>query len=216
MENNINTTMVALDLSAPFDTVNHKILLEVLNKYYRIQGVALQWIKSYLANRQFQVQIEDNFSEVKAIDFSVPHGSILGPILYTCYASTLQELFTSYNSLSGNADDHSFIKSFSPIDHNILTELELDIKYISDCMYQNHLKINNAKTEFIAFGSRSGLKKQYLSEIKVGNDVVIGSEKIRFLGITLDRELDMKKFILAKARTAYFNIQKKSRKLENT
>ena len=52
MEKNINITMVALDLSAAFDTVNHKILLEVLNKYYGIQGVALQWIISYLANRQ--------------------------------------------------------------------------------------------------------------------------------------------------------------------
>ena len=81
------------------------------------QGAALQWIKSYLANRQFQVQIKDKFSEVKTIDFSVPQGSILGPILFTCYASTLQELFTSHNSLSGYADDHSFIKSFSPIDH---------------------------------------------------------------------------------------------------
>ena len=49
-------------------------------------------------------------------------------------------------------------------------------------------------------------KKQYLSEIRVGNDVVEGSETIRFLGITLDKELDMKKFIAAKARTAYFNI----------
>ena len=60
--------MVALDLSATFDTVNHKILLEVLNKYYRIQGAALQWIKSYLTNRQFWVQIEDKFSEAKTID----------------------------------------------------------------------------------------------------------------------------------------------------
>ena len=83
-------------------------------------------------NRQFHVQIEDKFSEVKTIDLSVPQESILGPILFTCYASTLKELFTNYNSLSGYADDHSFISHFYPIDHNILSELELDIKHISD------------------------------------------------------------------------------------
>ena len=82
MENNINTTMVTLDLSATFDTVNHKILLEVLNKYYGIQGVALQWIKSYLANRKFHVQIEDKFSEVKTIDFSSTRKHFRSNIFY--------------------------------------------------------------------------------------------------------------------------------------
>ena len=135
VEKNINTAMVALDLSAAFDTVNHRILLEILTKYYGIQGLALQWIKSYLANRQFQVQIEDEFLEAKKIDFSVPQGSFLGPILFTCYASTLQEFFTISNSLTGYADDHSFIKSFSPMYQNILPELELDIQNISDWMY---------------------------------------------------------------------------------
>ena len=75
--------MVALDLSAAFNTVNHKILLEVLNKYYGIRGLALQCIKSYLTNRLFHVQIEDNFSEVKTTDLSVPQGSILGPKHFT-------------------------------------------------------------------------------------------------------------------------------------
>ena len=92
------------------------------------------------------MQVEDKFSEAKTTDFSVPQGSILHPILFTCYASTLQALFTSHNSLFGYADDHSFIKSFSPIDHKILTDLELDIKQISDWMHQNHLKMNNGKT----------------------------------------------------------------------
>ena len=126
--------MVALDLSAAFHTVNHKILLEVLNKYYGIHSLALKWIESYLTNRQFWVQIEDKFSEVKTIDFSVPQGSILGPILFICYASTLQELLKNHNSLSRYADDHSFIRSFLPIDNNILSELELDIKNIGDWM----------------------------------------------------------------------------------
>ena len=81
MEENINRAMVALDVSAACDTVNHRILLEVLNKY---KGLALQWLKSYLTDRQFKVQIENNFSEVKTINFSVPQGSILGPILFTC------------------------------------------------------------------------------------------------------------------------------------
>ena len=153
------------------------------------------------------MQIEDIFSEAKTIEFSVPQGSILGPILLTCYASTLQELFTSHNSLSGYADDHFFIKSFSPIDYEILTALELDIKHISEQMHQNHLKMNNVKTEFITFGIGSCLKKQYLSEIRDSNDVAKGSEIIRFLGIILDKELNIKKFIAANAKTDYLNIQ---------
>ena len=59
----------------------------------------------------------------------------------------------------------------------------------------------------ITFGSRSGLKKQYLSEIKVGNEVVKSSETIRFLGITLDKDLEMK-FIATKIRNAYLNIKR--------
>ena len=100
--------------------------------------------KSYLTNRHFYVQIKDQFYDGNKIDFSVPQGSILGPALFTSYASTLQELFTNDNSLPGHADEHSFTKAFKPIDHKILTEFELDIKHISDWM-QNHLKMNNGK-----------------------------------------------------------------------
>ena len=159
MEKNINTTIVALDLSAAFDTVNHKILLEVLNKYYGIWGLALQWIKSYLTNRQFHVQIEDKFSEVNTIEFSVPQGSILGPIFLhamLAHYRNSSQITTVYLDMlmitPSLSHFHTLITIFS---HN----LELDIKHISDWMYRNPLKMNNAKTEFITFGSGSGLKK---------------------------------------------------------
>ena len=86
-------------------------------------------------------------------------------------------------------------------------ELELDIKHISEWMYQNHLKMNNAKTELITYGSKSGLKKQILPEIRVRNEVVKNSESIKFLGFTLDKDLEFKIFIATKVRKAYFNIK---------
>ena len=47
----MNTQEIMLDLSAASDTVNHNILLTRLNEEFGICGVALEWFKSYLANR---------------------------------------------------------------------------------------------------------------------------------------------------------------------
>ena len=46
MENNENTAIVTLDLSAAFDTVNHKILIKVLANYFSICEKELNWIMS--------------------------------------------------------------------------------------------------------------------------------------------------------------------------
>ena len=42
IENQRITAIVAIDLSATFDTVDHQILTDVLNKRFNIEGVALE------------------------------------------------------------------------------------------------------------------------------------------------------------------------------
>ena len=42
--------LVLLDLSVAFDTVDHTILLQRLEKEFSITGRVLSWIKSYLTN----------------------------------------------------------------------------------------------------------------------------------------------------------------------
>ena len=47
-ENEEVCAMCMIDLSTAFDTVDHQILLKVLQSRFRVLGSALAWFKSYL------------------------------------------------------------------------------------------------------------------------------------------------------------------------
>ena len=75
MEHKNITILVIIDLSAAFFTVDHKVLLEVLQKCSGIEGMALEWFCSYLSSRFFKVNIGDAYLSLKELNFSVPKGS---------------------------------------------------------------------------------------------------------------------------------------------
>ena len=51
LEQKRNTVSIFLDLSKAFDTLQHDIILDKMEKY-RLRGVTLSWFKSYLGNRK--------------------------------------------------------------------------------------------------------------------------------------------------------------------
>ena len=80
--------LILLDLSAAFDTVVHRLLL-LDCKAVGIDGDALSYLESYLANRQYCVQIGKSFSNKKSLERGVPQGSVLGPVLFCIYTIEL-------------------------------------------------------------------------------------------------------------------------------
>ena len=142
MENKKLTSIICLDLSAACDTVNHSILLEVMESYFGITNTALKWISSNLKNGRFSVHIDDFSSNIKTINFAVPQGSILGPTLFNCHVITLMESIpeTEENFVSGYADDHVLINSFHSENTEIFSTLVFNIACIQDWMDKNQLK----------------------------------------------------------------------------
>ncbi len=77
--------LVLLDLSAAFDTIDHNILLNRLENSVGISGSALAWFKSYLSDRHQFIAVNEEVSYRSQVQYGVPQGSVLGPLLFTLY-----------------------------------------------------------------------------------------------------------------------------------
>ena len=92
MERKEATTVAVTDLSAAFDMVDHNILIDLLHETFRIGDKALRWFQSYLKNRYCKVKIGKDYSGKKSLNFSVPQGSCVGPVLYLSYAESISDV----------------------------------------------------------------------------------------------------------------------------
>ena len=84
--------LTLLDLSAAFDTIDHNILLQRLEHLYGISDTLISWFRSYLSNRTQTVIINNKLSQPSILNFGVPQGYVLGPILFILYTKPLTTL----------------------------------------------------------------------------------------------------------------------------
>src|SRR5690606_1973862 len=105
LDKKLKCVTIFLDLSKAFDSVNHKFLIQKLQRLGFHQN-AWKLIESYLNNREQCVKINNcDYSSFKPITCGVPQGSVLGPLLYTLYTNDLFYLNGSDCDIISYADD---------------------------------------------------------------------------------------------------------------
>ena len=199
--------LVLLDLSSAFDTVDYMHLIDTLHRI-GLQETTLAWFKSYLTNRRQLVQLGGQQSTQKHLTSGVPQGSVLGPVLFTLYTSSLSELLDSFSVHHHfYADDTSLYVTFEP------TEITQTVEHMERCVAATHtwmkqkmLKLNESKTEVLLISSKPVATMLPQVSFRIGDANVSASEVVRYIGVLLDKNLTMDDYINNVCRSAQFHL----------
>ena len=150
----------------------------------------MKWFSSYLSNRKQKVSLNGCVSDFKEITAGVPQGSILGPLLFIIF---INDIFMHESSVDNKsslyADDSSFYTVGNTV-AEIETNLNQDLKKVTDWCTRNRMFINKTKTKSMLLCTRQ--KRIYLEstlKINIDNDYLENTQSEKVLGVTIDESL---------------------------
>ena len=199
--------LVLLDLSAAFDTIDHRILLDDLYSF-GVRGNAHLLLQSYFEDRIQRVVIGEALSEPEPLHFGVPQGSVLGPVLFVLYTSSLADLLEAHGvSYHFYADDTQIYIEIS----DVLDAKEMILSLLHDIkiwMLRRKLKLNDGKTEIVIIkgGLRSNLEAEFGS-LDIGGVQLYPSVSVKNLGVVLDSNLNFKHHVNSLVKNCNFHIR---------
>ena len=209
-EEGLITGAAFVDLSAAYDTVNHRILTRKL--FEITQDVRLtELIQNMLSNRRFFVDLVGKRSRWRRQKNGLPQGSVLAPLLFNIYTND-QPVHPNTRSFL-YADDLCIAtqkQSFEEVEKTLGDALAGLTPYYA----VNHLRANPEKTQISTFHLKNRDAQRELKVVWHGK-LLTYSHKPVYLGVTLARCLTYKDHIAkTKAKTGARNSILK--KLANT
>ena len=159
-------------------------------KKYGVRGKVLELFTSYLAERKQFVEIDNVQSIIKLIEFGVPQGSILGPILFLIYINDLPEatnffikLYADDTYLCAKNDDICLLES------QVNSELDKVFRWLAS----NKLTLNFDKSKFMITSKKKCATTNF--KVKINEIELKRCDSYKYLGVYFDKDLNWKEHI---------------------
>ena len=176
---------IFLDLSKAFNCVNHDILCMKLEKV-GIKGQCKQWIMEYLRDRQQYVRNGGINSDCKSINYGIPQGSVLGPLIYLLYVNDIMDCDIA-SDLSMFADDTAMV-AHGKVLADVVSQVNHDMTKLTGWFNANKLSVNLDKTKCMFF-SKNAHEDCELPILEVNGIQLKFVNNFSYLGIVLDNKL---------------------------
>ena len=181
-----HSACVYFDLSKAFDTLDHSISIQKLERY-GICGVVEDWFEDYLKDRSLVTKITTSLKEVTKSDtFNVTcgaaQGSCLGPLLFIIFVNDIH-LLPLYNKVILFTDDTTIFNSNKARQY-LQYMMESDLNLMKSWFNANKLSLNIVKTVAMKFWDQNdtfnkSVNGQQLPLVKC----------TKFLGVYMDNML---------------------------
>lgn len=190
---------VFLDITQAFDKVWHTGLFSKLKKYLPINMYEV--LKSYLQNRHFLVEQQDECSDLQPILAGVPQGSVLGPTLYLLYTADMP--ITRLTTIATYADDTAVLSSHTD-PTRASRNLQIALNDIQNWLKVWRIKANENKSVHITFTNR----RESCPTVTFNGQQLKHVDTVKYLGMHLDRRLNWQKHIFTKRKQLGLQLHK--------
>ena len=205
------TVLILLDYTAAFDTVDHSILLSILEKSFGVTGTALDWIQSFLVGRSQIFQIGPDKSSTVIVFFGLPQGTILGPLFYIVYTADIETIIEKHG-----VKMHLYADDTQLYDHSRVNNIERSVAALEACLQdivqwssQRRFKLNPSKTELIWLDQAHSIGKlQQKPLIRLNSQELSSSPSVRDLGVIIDSGLTLTTHVSILARTCFYQLRR--------
>ena len=169
------TRILSLDFSKAFDTISHRLILQILADRFGCPAHLIRFVASYLTNRCQRVVSGPHITQWRPASSGVPQGSVLGPLLFAMYVDDACPVNTN-TSFVIYADDFNVLHNVSSTQHDKLQE---EVDELVKWSRGRKLVLNPSKTQLLTV-SRS---KAQCAPIVISGTTIYEAANARILGV---------------------------------